>query len=290
MSVGRGTRRILGACLLSLAPEGVSAESMTISSPSQTEEDLHGYNMPKQYRCDSCKAIVYHTNEELQRRASGRRTLKEWEYEDIFDEVCKSPAYQEYGVEDIDGQTVLSGPGLPFNKKDMSKVQGLGSVKMKGGKWRRRLEEFCKTMINDVVGASNLYQMYHEDGKLFDDEICYRDTRDCETEETKRVLAEMDAKKANEAAKRSKSTKEKKGKNAEKALPKVNSGLNKAHEAQTQAAGQNGQLGIEVFLQRLASKHGLAADQYTKARTQQAWQKMVMDVAGRVLQSSHSDL
>eukprot|EP00929_Paragymnodinium_shiwhaense_P074936 TRINITY_DN38327_c0_g1_i1.p1 TRINITY_DN38327_c0_g1~~TRINITY_DN38327_c0_g1_i1.p1 ORF type:complete len:285 (+),score=81.22 TRINITY_DN38327_c0_g1_i1:82-936(+) len=266
----------------------VKGESITVSSPTQTEEDLHGYVMPEQYKCDSCKAVIHHINEEMQKKAPGNRRLPEWEYTDVFDETCEK-SFDEYGVEDLNGQTVLSGPGLPGNKK--TSAQGFGSVKMKGGKWKRRLQEFCKTMINDVVGAKALYDMYNEDGRLFDDEVCYRDTRDCSTAETRRVLAEMDAKKAAKEPPPKKKSKKDKTENVPQ-TPKVNSGLNRAHEAQTGASGSAKPAAItaEAFFQNLAKKHKLPQDTYTKARTEKQWRKVLLEAAGKLLQSSHSEL
>lgn len=275
--------RLLSLLLGARASRRAFAESLTVSSPTQTDEDLRGHNMPEQYHCDSCKAVIFHLNADLKRKVPGRRTLKEWEYTDIFDEVCKSEDFREYGVEDFSGDTVLTGPGLPQNKKPP--VNGLGSVKMKGGKWKARLEEFCTNMINEVVGAETLYQYYHEDGQLFADEICYRDTRDCETPETRQVLAEMDAK----SGKTKKAKKAKKQKEKMPATPKLNSGINKAYEAQQAAATEKKQaqedsldIDVEAFLQRLAKKHGVAEDAYTASRTKEAWQKTFLEVAGKL--------
>lgn len=283
--------RLLSLLLGARASRRAFAEGLTVSSPTQTDEDLRGHNMPEQYHCDSCKAVIFHLNADLKRKVPGRRTLKEWEYTDIFDEVCKSDDFREYGLEDFSGVNVLTGPGLPQNKKPP--VNGLGSVKMKGGKWKPRLEEFCTNMINEVVGAKTLYQYYHEDGQLFADEICYRDTRDCETPETRQALAEMDEKSGMKRVKQVKKAKKQKEKMpkmpAKLKEMKLNSGINKAYKAQQAAATEKKQaqedsldIDVEAFLQRLAKKHGAAEDAYTASRTKEAWQKTFLEVAGKL--------
>lgn len=38
-------------------------QTLKIEAPSMTEEDQYGYNMPDRYKCDACRAVVFHLNE-----------------------------------------------------------------------------------------------------------------------------------------------------------------------------------------------------------------------------------
>merc|ERR1712146_515241 len=93
------------------AREGENGAGNKIEAPAMTEADQYGYNMPDQYKCDACKAVMYHLNGALKARQPKSRRLQEWEFQDVFDETCAN-GFQGYGVKLIDGKNVLSGPGL----------------------------------------------------------------------------------------------------------------------------------------------------------------------------------
>merc|ERR1712228_263098 len=80
-------------------------QEMKIEAPAMTEEDHYGYNMPDQYKCDACKAVMYHLNEALTVKRPKNRLLQEWEYHDIFDETC-AEGFKGYGIKLVDGKNV----------------------------------------------------------------------------------------------------------------------------------------------------------------------------------------
>merc|ERR1719183_1824728 len=91
--------------------EGKQVQSLKIQAPAMTEEDQYGYNMPDQYKCDSCKVVAYHVSQALKQKQPKNRRLQSWEYTDLFDETCKT-GFKGYGVSFVDGRNVLSGPAL----------------------------------------------------------------------------------------------------------------------------------------------------------------------------------
>ncbi|CAE8605823.1 unnamed protein product, partial [Polarella glacialis] len=91
--------------------EGKNVQTLKIEAPTMTEEDQYGYNMPDRYKCDSCRAVMYHVDEEFRKKQPASRRLKSWEYTDILDDTCKT-AFQGYGIKLVNGQNVLSGPGI----------------------------------------------------------------------------------------------------------------------------------------------------------------------------------
>lgn len=74
----------------SVNEEGKKVQTLKIEAPSMTEEDQYGYNMPDRYKCDSCRAIVHHLQEALNKQQPKSRRLKSWEYTDLFEETCRS--------------------------------------------------------------------------------------------------------------------------------------------------------------------------------------------------------
>jgi hypothetical protein len=116
--------------------QGRSVQSLKIQAPSMTEEDQYGYTMPDQYRCDACKVVAYHLGEALKARQPTNRRMKEWEYQEVYDEVCQS-GLSGYGIALVNGENVLSGPAL---KRD-NLEPGMGAIQMGGETWEKRLGE-----------------------------------------------------------------------------------------------------------------------------------------------------
>merc|ERR1711974_274314 len=140
--------------------EGRKMQSMQIQAPSMTEEDQYGYTMPEQYRCDSCKAVVYELNSALKAKQPKSRRLHEWELQEIVDETCKT-GFQGYGIQLINGQNALAGPGL---KRNTDLAPGMGAIQMSGDSWKNRLGEICRKLVYDQVGEDELYEHFREGG------------------------------------------------------------------------------------------------------------------------------
>lgn len=154
--------------------EGRKVQEMKIQAPSMTEEDQYGYTMPDQYRCDSCKVVVHHLSEALQRRQPKNRRLKEWEYQEVYDETCMS-GLSGYGISLINGENTLSGPAL---KRDNLEA-GMGAIQMGGETWEKRLGEICRKIVYEKVGEDELYEEFRAKGELSSD-LCFSETRDCQ--------------------------------------------------------------------------------------------------------------
>merc|ERR1719191_223534 len=148
--------------------EGRMVQQMKIEAPTMTEEDQYGYNMPDKYRCDSCKAVLFHLNEALTKRHPKSRRMKQWEYNDLFEETCQD-SFEGYGIKLIDGENALSGPGL---KQPDSLAPGGAMIQMGGQGWTNRLSELCRAIVYDKVGEEELYEKFYADLKI-PESMCY---------------------------------------------------------------------------------------------------------------------
>merc|ERR1712178_319542 len=105
---------------------------------------MGGYNMPDQYRCDSCKAVIFHLNQALQKAQPKNRRLQEWEYQDVFDDTCTPKSFEGYGIKLINGVNTLSGIGLKHNDR---LEPGQAAIQMSSDTWSNRLAEICRTLV-----------------------------------------------------------------------------------------------------------------------------------------------
>jgi len=227
--------------------QGRSVQSLKIQAPSMTEEDQYGYTMPTQYRCDACKVVVHHLGEALNAKQPKNRRLREWEYQEIFDEVCQS-GLKGYGVALVNGENVLSGPAL---KRD-NLEPGMGAIQMGGETWEKRLGEICRQFVYDKIGEDELYEHYRSQGSLSSD-LCVRETRDCQLGP-------------------------KIGKKEERSDQQASS--EKKESKQVPA------LDLSAFAGKLAKKHGVAKSEYTRKRSFSEWESLFMEVAGRISDTS----
>ena len=102
---------------------------------------------------------------------SGRR-LKEFEYTELFEEVCGAKEHFEaYSIGMRGGENALSGPGLA--KSDESDMgSGMGSIQFGGGKWATRLSALCKTIVFDLMDETEVYKIYRKEKELSHKTIC----------------------------------------------------------------------------------------------------------------------
>jgi len=230
--------------------KGMQTQSLKIEAPSMTEEDQYGYNMPEQYRCDSCKVVVHHLSEALKRQQPKNRRLKEWEYQELFEETCKS-GLSGYGIALVDGQNVLSGPSI---KRDNLKP-GMGAIQMGGETWEKRLGEECRKLVSEKIGEEELYEYFRSQGELSAD-LCIRQTRDCH----------VGPKAPRNAGKVKAPTKDKTSKR----------GQSDAEVAST--------MDISSFVSKLAKKHGVRKRAYTSNRSFGEWEQLIMQIAKQTSQ------
>merc|ERR1712232_946544 len=91
--------------------EGKVVQQLKIEAPTITEEDQYGPIMPDRNRCDACRAVMFHIDNDIRKVHPKSRRMKQWEYTDTFDETCRN-GFEGYGVKLVDGENALSGPGL----------------------------------------------------------------------------------------------------------------------------------------------------------------------------------
>jgi len=235
--------------------QGRNVQSLQIQAPSMTEEDQYGYNMPDQYRCDSCKVVAHHLSEALKLRQPKNRRLQEWEYQDIYDETCKS-GLSGYGVALVDGQNVLSGPAL---KRDNLKP-GMGAIQMGGETWEKRLGEICRKFVYDKIGEDELYEHFRTRGEVTAD-LCLSETRDCHVGPKAPVNVE--------AVK--KTTKPKKDKKQKQW----------GNEIETKSSG-SADIDISTFIGKLAKKHGVEKREYALKRSFSQWEHLLVQASKRI--------
>jgi len=230
--------------------EGRNVQSLQIQAPSMTEEDQYGYTMPDQYRCDACKVVAHHLSEALKRRQPKNRRLKEWEYQETYDETCQT-GLSGYGVALVDGQNVLSGPAL--KREDVS--PGMGAIQFGGETWEKRLGEICRKFVYEKIGEDELYDHFRTRGEVSSD-LCFQETRDCQ-------LGPKAPKKAENAKK---ATDEKKQKKQQKQAD----------------ASKAVDIDLSTFIGKLAKKHGVAKSGYTQKRSFSEWEQLFVQVAKRI--------
>lgn len=266
--------------------QGKVVQELKIEAPAMTEEDQYGHKMPDRYKCDSCRAIMFHLDAGLKKVHPKSRRMKQWEYTDAFDESCRS-AFEGYGIKLLNGENTLSGPGLTHTEAALN--PGSGAIQMGGETWSKRLSEACRSIIYERVGEDELYDKYREDGGLTE-AVCYRDLRDCQTgpktPPKPKVEAEAEKPKPKKEKKQKKQAEEKveSKKNAQKKEKKpVVDDLPKAEADAAEPVDS------QTFLRRMALRNGLSAEEYLTARTEREWEKLVIAMAGRLF-SKHSEL
>jgi len=289
---------------------GKVVQEMKIEAPMMTEEDQHGYNMPRQYLCDACRAVVAHVNRTLVHRQPPSRRLKQWEYTEIFDEVCAND-FEGYGIKLVGGVNVLSGPMLKEKEEEQLKAGG-AQIHMGGDNWKKRMGEICRKVVYDKVGEEELYELFRKNGELTED-VCFSVTRDCHlwpdaAKKKKKEAAAAGSSAASSAGKKkaaaaaaapaeksssegkkntflsekeddvdaSKKVKAKAA--AADALEKLRTKKSKKAEKSSDAAPVD----ITYFLAELAVQHGLPPKEYTKNRSPKEWERTIVALAGKI--------
>jgi len=238
--------------------EGRQVQALKIQAPAMTEEDQYGYNMPEQYKCDSCKVVAYHITQALKQKQPKNRRLKSWEYTELFDETCKT-GFKGYGVSLVDGQNVLSGPAL---KRDDVKA-GEGAIQMGGETWEKRLGEICRKFIYEKIGEDEVYDKFRSAGMVSSD-LCFSETRDCRLG-PKPPQGVAEGKKTSQ------------GKTAKK-------------EKKAKQDQKPEEMEVSTFISKLAKQHGVATTEYNKKRSFAEWQQLVVEIARRISDSEWQQL
>jgi len=270
--------------------EGRNVQQLKIEAPSMTEEDQYGYTMPQRYKCDSCRAVMFHLDKDLKKKHPKSRRMKQWEYTDAFDDACRT-SFEGYGIKLLNGENTLSGPGLSHAE---SLAPGSGAIQMGGETWTKRLSEACRAIVYERVGEDELYEKYREDAGL-SESICYQDLRDCTTgpisppkpkEDTAKAKAEKPK------AKKERKEKPKVPKETKTSQPSKSATAADATKAVPEASRHGSEIRVDsqTFLRRLAERHGLTSDEYLTSRTERDWEKLIVAMAGRIFNTAHTEL
>jgi hypothetical protein len=282
--------------------EGKVVQELKIEAPTMTEEDQYGYTMPDRYKCDSCRAVMFHIEKDLSKRHPKSRRMKQWEYTDAFDDICKT-SFEGYGIKLINGENALSGPALM--DRDNQLAPGSGAIQMGGESWTKRLGEICRKTIYEKVGEEEVYEAFYKQHKAqaadeaeagaqlsLHEAFCVKELRECETgpklppkpKETEEKPAKPEKAKPAKAAKAKKEKENAALKKTAKASsdasePARTSASSSATKAK-EVAGEK--VGVEAFLRGLASRHGLASDAYLTPRSAGEWEKLTVGIAGKL--------
>lgn len=168
---------------------GRRMQKLQVQSPNLTEEDQQSVTLAKQYECSACRAVIFQTESALKKNLKLKKEIKEWDLIDIFEQVCTTNTFNDYGLSTVDGKNVLTGPGI--EQEEIQK--GQASIKMGGGKWPDHLKRMCSKMTADH--EDELYAIFKKNKKIDKDEMCATEMFTyCESEQ-KEAKAKLDEKK-----------------------------------------------------------------------------------------------
>lgn len=251
-----------------------------------TEEDQYGYNMPDKYRCDSCKAVVFHLGEALKSRQPKSRRMKEWEYNELFEETCNT-AFEGYGIKLVDGENALSGPGL---KQPDSLAPGGAMIQMGGDGWTKRLSEICRKLVYDTVGEDELYERFRNDGEI-PESMCWKEMTQCSLGpkmHQPKSLKKTPEKKSSSTGKTVNAGTAKKGRPKDGSKERLqvqvspDATVTPTTLAKVNKTAKSEEINLETFMQSMAMHDGLSKDDFSRARPRQEWEKLIVAVAGKI--------
>ncbi|NXI63725.1 MZB1 protein, partial [Anseranas semipalmata] len=175
-------RPVLAACVALSLVTGTGAEdgcggppspssSRTIPGPQLSAEERLSPHMPEPLRCDACYAIAFQLEEQLSRAEAklGRRALSESDYVEVLERTC-SQGWELYGVQELNGEKRLMGPGLP-SQEPMS-------VAVLGGPWAGRLAKMCHGFVGER-GEERIYGAHRRGPPALRDLLCHGEKGPC---------------------------------------------------------------------------------------------------------------
>merc|ERR1712046_131213 len=269
---------------------GRMVQQMKIEAPAMTEEDQYGYNMPDKYRCDSCKAVVFHLNAALQKRQPKSRRLHEWEYNEVFEETCQD-AFEGYGIKLVNGENALSGPGL---KQPDNLAPGGAMIQMGGEGWKKRLSEICRKLIYDKAGEDELYDTFKSKGEI-PESMCWKEMGQCSVgpkapKSKKEATEKKPEKKTPEKSGSRNNPKKAEEKDISKEQMKIQ--VNADATVKPVAEPDNNQsiagdrMNLEAFMRSMAMHDALGTDDFSRSRSRQEWEKVIVAMAGKIYSRS----
>lgn len=148
-----------------LAQKAVPADktnAFNMKIPEATEEEAGSKTIPDEFKCDACKAAIYHLtlaidnvkpkDRQVLLDSGGKKAVQAQaaQVAEALEDACDKDTFQDYGIKHLmveDGQSgvkKLDGPALD--------VEGAGSTKG-GGLWPSRLAGLCARIVGDEEEA-----------------------------------------------------------------------------------------------------------------------------------------
>ncbi|NXS52162.1 MZB1 protein, partial [Brachypteracias leptosomus] len=148
-----------------------TAQSRSIPAPQLSDEELLSPHMPASLRCDACNAIAFQIEEQLRKAEGkvGKKALSESDYVEVLEKSC-SQGWESYGVQELDGEKRLAGPGLP-RQEPMS-------VMVTGGPWPGRLSKMCHSYVGEW-GEAQLYGAHRRGPGALRELLCHGEKGAC---------------------------------------------------------------------------------------------------------------
>ncbi|KAF1652089.1 Marginal zone B- and B1-cell-specific protein, partial [Eudyptes chrysocome] len=148
-----------------------AAPAHSIPAPQLSPEERLSPHMPESLRCDACHAIAFQIEEQLRRAEGkvGRKALSESDYVDVLERSC-SQGWESYGVQELDGEKRLAGPGLP-RQEPMS-------VMVLGGPWPGRLSKMCHGYVGER-GEAQIYGAHRRGPAALRELLCHGEKGAC---------------------------------------------------------------------------------------------------------------
>nr|XP_027324223.1 LOW QUALITY PROTEIN: marginal zone B- and B1-cell-specific protein [Anas platyrhynchos] len=145
--------------------------SRSVPAPQLSAEELHSPHMPQALRCDACYAIAFQLEEQLSKAEAklGRKALRESDYVEVLERSC-SQSWELYGVQELNGEKRLTGPGL--------QSQQPLSVVMTGGPWPSRLAKMCHSFVGEQ-GEEQLYGAHRRGPSALRELLCHGEKGPC---------------------------------------------------------------------------------------------------------------
>ncbi|NXW41097.1 MZB1 protein, partial [Nyctiprogne leucopyga] len=148
-----------------------AAPSRSIPAPQLSPEERLSPHMPESLHCDACHAIAFQIEEQLRRAEGkvGRKALSESDYMEVLERSC-SQGWESYGVQELDGEKRLAGPGLP-RQEPMS-------VMVTGGPWPGRLSKMCHGYVGER-GEAQIYGAHRRGPAALRELLCHGEKGAC---------------------------------------------------------------------------------------------------------------
>ncbi|XP_065546996.1 marginal zone B- and B1-cell-specific protein isoform X2 [Lathamus discolor] len=148
-----------------------AAPAHSIPAPQLSAEERLSPHMPASLRCDACHAIAFQIEKQLSRAEGkvGKKVLSESDYMEVLERSC-SQGWESYGVQELDGEKRLAGPGLS--------VQEPMSVMVTGGPWPGRLSKMCHGAVGER-GEAQVYGAHRRGPAALRELLCHGDKGPC---------------------------------------------------------------------------------------------------------------